>query len=168
MLIALLAVVISVERANWVAEMPRLTVAALAGLVSGWVLGRMHAPSWALHAVGTVIGAAVVIGMVMHTLQLADPLASSGIVARWSELWQRVGIWLEQLRAGDVSTDPLPFVLLVVFAAWALAYIAAWAVVRWKNPWPVSCCSRGCTCCAPSSAGKASAPSRRRGSRSRC
>jgi transglutaminase-like putative cysteine protease len=135
MLIALLAVVISVERANWVAEMPRLTVAALAGLVSGWVLGRMHAPSWALHAVGTVIGAAVVIGMVMHTLQLADPLASSGIVARWSELWQRVGIWLEQLRAGDVSTDPLPFVLLVVFAAWALAYIAAWAVVRWKNPW---------------------------------
>src|SRR5712691_4848345 len=66
MLAALLAVVISVERANWVAEMPRLTVAAVTGLISGWVLGRTRAPGWALHPVGVAIGAVVVIGMVMH------------------------------------------------------------------------------------------------------
>ncbi len=135
MLVAVLAVVISVERANWVAEMPRLTVAALAGLTSGWVLGRTRAPAWALHLAGIAIGLAIVVGMVMHTLRLADPLVSSGVGARWSELWDRVGIWFDQLLAGDVSTDPLPFVLLVVFATWALAYLAAWAVVRWKNPW---------------------------------
>lgn len=135
MLTVLLAVVISVERADWVAEMPRLTVAALVGLVSGWVLARTRAPAYLLHLVGVGIGAAGVVGMVMHTLRLANPLAESGVGARWSELWERVGIWFEQLWSGDVSTDPLPFVLLVVFAAWALAYIAAWSVVRWKNPW---------------------------------
>lgn len=135
MLVALLAVVISVERANWVDEMPTLTVAALAGLLSGWILGRTHAPGPLLHLVGIAIGAVVVIGMVMQTLRLSNPALESGIGARWSELWERVGIWSDQLVAGDVSTDPLPFVLLVVFAAWALAYIAAWAVVRWKNPW---------------------------------
>lgn len=135
MLIALLAVVISVERADWVAEMPRLTVAALVGLVSGWILGRTKAPAYLLHLVGIAIGLAAVVGMVMHTLRLANPLLDHGVGARWSELWERVGIWFEQLVSGDVSTDPLPFVLLVVFAAWALAYIAAWAVVRWKNPW---------------------------------
>ncbi|MGE0228397.1 MAG: transglutaminase domain-containing protein [Dehalococcoidia bacterium] len=135
MLVALLSVVISVERADWVAEMPRLTVAALVGMVSGWILGRTKAPAYALHLVGIAIGFAVVLGMVMHTLRLANPLVSSGVGARWSELWERIGIWFEQLWSGDVSTDPLPFVLLVVFAAWALAYIASWAVVRWKNPW---------------------------------
>lgn len=135
MLVALLAVVISVERADWVAEMPRLTVAALIGLTSGWVLGRTRAPAWGLHLIGLAFGLAVVVGMVMQTLRLSNPLVESGLRTRWSELWDRVGIWFDQLLAGDVSTDPLPFVLLVVFAAWALAYIAAWAVVRWKNPW---------------------------------
>lgn len=135
MLVALLSVVISVERADWVAEMPRLTVAALVGLVSGWILGRTRAPAYALHLVGVAIGLAVVVGMVMHTLRLANPLVEHGVQARWSELWERIGIWFDQLWSGDVSTDPLPFVLLVVFAAWALAYIAAWSVVRWKNPW---------------------------------
>ena len=135
MLVALLAVVVSVERANWVDEMPTLTVAALAGLVSGWILGRTHAPGPLLHLVGIAIGAVVVVGMVMQTLRLSNPALESGVGARWSELWERVRIWSDQLVAGDVSTDPLPFVLLVVFAAWALAYIAAWAVVRWKNPW---------------------------------
>lgn len=135
MLTALLSVVISVERADWVEEMPRLTVAALVGLLSGWILGRTKAPAYLLHLAGVAIGLAVVVGMVMHTLRLANPLVDAGVGARWSQLWERVGIWFEQLGSGDVSTDPLPFVLLVVFAAWALAYIAAWAVVRWKNPW---------------------------------
>ncbi|HRC62584.1 MAG TPA: hypothetical protein PLX85_05110, partial [Dehalococcoidia bacterium] len=112
MLVALLSVVISVERADWVAEMPRLTVAALVGLVSGWILGRTRAPAYALHLVGVAIGLAVVVGMVMHTLRLANPLVEHGVQARWSELWERIGIWFDQLWSGDVSTDPLPFVLL--------------------------------------------------------
>ena len=134
LLVALLAVVISVERADWVREMPSLGVAALFGLVSGWALARVRAHAAVLHLAGLAFGLAVVFGMVMHTMRLGDPSAS-GVRARWSELWARNGDWVQALRTGDASTDPLPFVLLVVLMSWALAYIAAWAVVRWRNAW---------------------------------
>ena len=134
-LLALAAVVFSIERANWVREMPSLGVAALFGLVSGWLLARTRGPAWALHLLGITAGLAVVLAMVMHTMRLSEPLIDSGIDARWEELWARIGAWVDALRSDNVSTDPLPFVLLVVLAAWALAYLAAWAVVRWRNPW---------------------------------
>ncbi len=134
-LIALLAVVVSIERADWVGEMPSLGVAAMLGLGSGWLLARTRASGWGLYLLGVAAGAVLVLGMVMHTMRLAAPLVDSGVVARWSELWARNGAWVDALREGNVSTDPLPFVLLVTFASWLLAYLAAWAIVRWRNAW---------------------------------
>ena len=133
-LVVLFSVVVSVERANWVVEMPSLGLAALVGLVSGWLLARTRAPAWALHLAGITFGSAIVIGMVMQAMRLADP-TTSGIKARWVELWARNGAWLHELRTGGFSTDPLPFVVIVVFAAWFLAYLAAWSIARWRNPW---------------------------------
>jgi transglutaminase-like putative cysteine protease len=134
-LVALLAVVVSIERADWVREMPSLGVAAMVGLGSGWLLARARGPGWALGLLGLASGVALALGMVMHTMRLAAPFADSGVRARWTELWARNGAWVDALRSGDVSTDPLPFVLLVTFASWLLAYLAAWAIVRWRNAW---------------------------------
>lgn len=133
--VALSAVVGSVERADWVPEMPSLSLAATVGLASGWALSRTRASSLLLHSVGFLLGAVVVVGMVLRNLQLPSELADAGLLTRWSELVGRNTAWLDALLQGNVSTDPLPFVLIVVFAAWFLAYIAAWAVTRWRNPW---------------------------------
>lgn len=133
--VALSAVVWSVERADWVPEMPSLSLAAIVGLASGWALARTKLFAWVLHLAGALFGSAVVVGMVLRNLQLPPELASAGLPARWSELSGRNAAWLDALRQGNVSTDPLPFVLIVVGTAWLLAYIAAWSVTRWRNPW---------------------------------
>ncbi len=133
--VALLAMSNSLERANWVNEMPSLTAAAIFGLASGWVLGQLPLRSWLLQIVGIAIGLAWVFAIVMVNMELADPLLGTGVRARWSELWLRLRDWGAALFEGGVSSDPLPFVMMLVFATWAVAYLAAWSVVRWRNAW---------------------------------
>ena len=129
------AVAFSIARANWVDEMPVLPLATAIGLVAGAVLARARAMPLALFLLGLAIGFAVSVAMVMQTMELSDPLAGSGFATRWSELWARMGDWLSALFGGGVSSDPLPFVLLMVFVVWFLPYVAAWAVFRWQNAW---------------------------------
>ena len=149
------AFALSIANANWVDEMPSLTVAAWGGLLVGAALARMRgsAPwfayspagraalarvrwsAWWLFPAGLAFGALVSVAMVMHTMELADPLTTGGIVARWSELWARLKDWGGALIFGGVSSDPLPFVLLMVFVTWIVPYLSGWAVFRWRNPW---------------------------------
>lgn len=133
--VALLAMSNSLEAANWVDEMPSLTAAAIVGLASGWLLGQLPVRSWLLQAVGIAFGLVWVFAIVMVNMELADPLLGSGFRARWSELWLRLQDWGGALLGGGVSSDPLPFVMMLVFATWAVAYLAAWSVVRWRNAW---------------------------------
>src|SRR6188474_1757412 len=79
--VALSAVVGSVERADWVPEMPSLTLAATVGLASGWALARTGASAWLLHGVGAVLGAVVVVGMVLRNLRLPPELEAGGFTA---------------------------------------------------------------------------------------
>ncbi len=133
--VALMAMTNSLERANWVDEMPSLTAAAVFGLASGWVLSQIPIRAWLLQVAGVALGLVWVFAIVMANMELADPLLGTGIEARWSEMWLRLRDWGSALLEGGVSSDPLPFVLMLVFATWAVAYLAAWAVVRWRNAW---------------------------------
>ena len=128
------AVALSIAGANWVDEMPSLPAAAAIGLVSGTLCARWR-PLPAALALCLAVGLAAAAGMTMHTMELADPLAGGGIAERWGELRGRMGDWLAALFGGGVSTDPLPFVLLLVFAVWLVPALAAWAVFRWRNAW---------------------------------
>jgi transglutaminase-like putative cysteine protease len=128
-------VVASLESANWVGEMPSLLMASLAGLLAGWFLASIPRRALPLHVIGVAIGLVAVVGLVMHTMRLADPLLGTGVRARWSELWLRLWDWGEAAVGGGISSDPLPFVLLLVTLVWVVAYVSAWAVARWHNVW---------------------------------
>src|SRR5690606_32224234 len=84
-----LPVVASLESANWVDEMPSLLAASGVGVVSGWLLAGTPWRALWLHVVGFALGLAVVVGQVMHTMELTDPLLGTGVRARWDELWLR-------------------------------------------------------------------------------
>ncbi|MYB42342.1 MAG: transglutaminase domain-containing protein [Chloroflexi bacterium] len=134
--IAQFSVAFSIARANWVDEMPALPVAAAIGLVVGALLALLGPRPWTAFLGGVAVGVVAATAMVLHTMELSDPFATGlGITTRLGDLWGRMGDWLAALVTGGVSTDPLPFVLLLVFAVWLVPYLASWAVFRWRNPW---------------------------------
>ncbi len=134
LLLVQLPVVGSLESTKWVNEMPSLTLAAFIGVGIGWVLASTRGRALPLHVVGVSLGAIVILGEVLQTMQIADPL-DAGFAARWSEFWLRLHDWGQAALTGGVSSDPLPFVLLLVLLMWAISYVSAWAVVRWHNAW---------------------------------
>jgi len=135
LLIALMAMTASLEDANWVNEMPSLTLVTLIGLGSGWMLAQLPLRTWFLQLLGISIGLVSVFALVMAKIELVEPLLAAGPGQRWIELWLRMGNWASALVEGGVSNDPLPFVLMLIFSVWAVSYLSTWAVVRWRNVW---------------------------------
>ncbi len=133
--VGFMAVVYSIESTNWVREMPSLVVAGLVGLITGWLMAHVRINALPLHVVGIASGLTVAVGQTLHTMRLEDPLLQSGPRARWSEMWARLGEWVRALVEGGISIDPLPFVLMVVLGVWAMSYLAAWSIFRWRNAW---------------------------------
>lgn len=132
--VALIAAITSIQRADWVPEMPNLGNVAAMSLIGGWLIARTRINAWLLHLVGIPLGIAYATYEVAGALRLVTGTPDT-IEARLRVLWERNADWVRALREGAFSTDPVPFVLMVVVATWALAYLAAWAVARWRNPW---------------------------------
>ncbi len=132
---AQLPVVGSLQSSNWVREMPSLMGPALVGLLAAWLLGHSRLPGAVAAVLATITGAVSTVLLVMQTMVLADPLAGTGPAAYWSEFWLRLRDWIAALLDGGISTDPLPFVVMLVALVFAVAFISTWAAVRWLNPW---------------------------------
>ena len=135
LLFLMVPVVGSLQSADWVEEMPSLVAVALYGLVFGWLIAKSPLPGWAGAVLGLLTGVGTTLFLVVRTLLLVDAAGEGGWGQRWSEFWLRLQDWWEALVAKDFSADPLPFVVLLVFAVFAVAYVTVWSTVRWKNPW---------------------------------
>lgn len=134
-LVAFLAVSSSIEQADWVPEMPSLTSAAMLGLLVGFVLARVRLPGAILLVLAIPIGVGTTILQTMRAMRLSDPDLGTTLAARWDELTIRLNDWVTALLAGDVSTDPMPFILVVVMLSWLMAFAAVWSVFRLRNGW---------------------------------
>lgn len=130
-----LPVVGSLQSSNWVREMPSLMGPAAVGLVAAWLLGHSRLPGAAAAVLAVATGAVSTVLLVMQTMVLAGPLSGTGPAAYWSEFWLRLRDWGAALLDGGISTDPLPFVVMLVALVFAVAFISTWAAVRWLNPW---------------------------------
>jgi transglutaminase-like putative cysteine protease len=135
LVVALAAVVSSVESSNWVREMPSLAAAGFSGLAVSWVVAQLRGRALLLVPAALAAGTLIVMGLVLHTMRLSDPSSSGGLTVRWSELKLRIASWVETLFDGGISNDSLPFVLLLVALVWLIAFLGAWSVVRWRNAW---------------------------------
>ncbi|MEX2374927.1 MAG: hypothetical protein WD942_04970, partial [Dehalococcoidia bacterium] len=129
-----LPVVGSLQSSNWVGEMPSLIVPALVGMMAAWVFGYTQLSRLAIAAGTLVVGFLTVTGLVLHTMVLIDPEAS-GVLTRWGEFRLRLLEWGRAVVGDGISTDPLPFVVLLVAVVFLVGFVSTWAVVRWQNPW---------------------------------
>ncbi len=135
LLFLMVPVVGSLQSADWVDEMPSLVATALYGLIFGWLIAKSPLPGWAGAVLGLVTGVGTTLFLALRTLLLVDTTGQDGWGQRWSEFWLRLEDWWRALVAKDFSADPLPFVVLLVFAVFAVAYVTVWSTARWKNPW---------------------------------
>ena len=126
--IVFMAVVQSIDSADWVAEMPSLYPIAFFGLVLGITLGKLPLNELVAHFLALVAGTAGVI--VASTGDLDGSLS-----VRVQELADRMDIWSNALVSGGISNDNLPFVVMVVALTYITAYISAWSLFRWYNAW---------------------------------
>ncbi|HJM89515.1 MAG TPA: transglutaminaseTgpA domain-containing protein [Dehalococcoidia bacterium] len=134
-IIAFGSVIGSIHSANWVSEMPSLVVAGGIGLVTGWLLGNLRGRALPLHLLGVGSGLFFAVALALRSMELEDELLRSGLRARFSEMGARIGEWLQAVVGGGISSDPLPFVLMLVFVVWLIGYLGTWAVFRWQNAW---------------------------------
>jgi len=124
-----LGVTQSVQAAEWVEGMPSLALVAFLGLLGGLLLARSPLPQIACHPLALMAGATVVLWQVLALVP------GDSWVARWETFYDRLSHWLEVIGSGGISNDTLPFILLVVALTWLFAYLFAWSVFRWHNPW---------------------------------
>lgn len=128
-IVAFLSVAVSLEDANWVDNMPRLTPTAMAGLLVGLVAARIRVNGMLLQPFVLALGVVVVIAAVQS---YADGITWQD---RIGDSWTRMREWFAVVRNGDISNDNLPFVALVHSLTFLAAYFAAWSIFRWHNPW---------------------------------
>jgi hypothetical protein len=161
---ALLSVAAGCQEARWVSdEESRLffTTVTLAGGVVGLGLARSRQPGRVAGAVGAVSGLAFVVSAVGRVLppwaqvrvefDYVRPWLQRGWSgAGWGPLpfqsliagsWARLGLfigrlteWWVTVRAGDVSRDNAPFLLLTGLAFWAVTIFGMWGVFRMRRP----------------------------------
>jgi transglutaminase-like putative cysteine protease len=126
--ILFMAVVQSIDSADWVDEMPSLYGIAFFGLLLGITLAKLPINELIAHFLALVIGTGAV--AISSTGELEGSLAS-----RMEQLVERMDLWATALFTGGISTDNLPFVVMIVALTYLTAYISAWSLFRWYNAW---------------------------------
>ncbi len=124
-----MSVVHSVDSANWVDEMPSLYPIGFSALIVGYALSRVHWPEFLLHPLALASGGALVF------LQLLAIVPGATPAARTDELLDRMYVWWSVVTQDGISTDPLPFIVLLLVILWLGSYVSSWAIFRWRNPW---------------------------------
>ena len=125
---ALLIVANSVATADWV-ETPSLGAVLLWAALTGLLLSKVKTHAIFLHLAGLAIGFVVVVW------QTTSLIKDQPLVDQVPELWRRLQDWYNAAESGGISTDLLPFTLILVSASWILGYISSWFIFRRNNPW---------------------------------
>ena len=110
---ALLIVGNSVTTADWV-ETPSLGAVLLWAALAGLLLSKVKAHAIWLHIAGLAIGLVVVVW------QTASLIEDQSLLGQVLELWHRLQDWYAAAESGGISTDLLPFTLILVSASWLL------------------------------------------------
>ncbi len=128
-LVVYLSIAIAIQQADWVRDFPSLIPTVIGGLVIGLAAARARTSPLVTHPL------ALLFGLMLLTLGIAPFGEGGSIVERVEDIVARMNEWVAVVRENDVSNDNLPFVLMVHALGVMGAYLGAWSVFRWRNPW---------------------------------
>ena len=126
--VAVLVVVRSAEAADWVVT-PSLSLTAIVGALVGLLVARIGIKAWQTHLIAAGLGALTVY------LQATGLTEAETLFGRMSELHSRLATWGTALVDNKISTDPLPFAIILSLLAWSAGYLSSWAIFKRGNVW---------------------------------
>ncbi|MBI2935931.1 MAG: transglutaminase domain-containing protein [Chloroflexi bacterium] len=128
LLLSLMVVGWSVNTAQWV-ETPPLAGLILGSVAIGLVLAKVRLHGLWLHLIGLGVGAATIYW------QTATLTEASEWGTRFQELNFRLSVWWGVVTSGELSTDLLPFSLMLAAVTWLVGYSSTWLIFRFHNFW---------------------------------
>ncbi len=126
--VTLLIVGESVEAAEWV-DSTGLTVLLLWSAVVGLGLAKVRI-SWIL-----LIPAGMVIGALSLAWIAIRSVEGENAAERIRETLQRLDVWWEAASGGGISTDLLPFLIMLLAITWIVGFLSSWFIFRRNNVW---------------------------------
>ena len=131
LLLNLMVVAWSVDRSDWV-NTPNLALIILpVSMATGLLFARL--PLWG--AVGFPAGMGV--GVLVVVWQMTSFQAGESSVADAGQLWDRLVLWFEAARSGNINIDQVPFAVGLSSATWLMGYLGIWLFARHRNFWGV-------------------------------
>ncbi len=119
----------SLQGANLVRNMPPMIPTAMGAMLLGLFAARIQSTQAIIHVGGLLLGSLVVL------LAVQGYADGATIQDRIVDIRIRMQEWFAIVRAGDISNDNLPFVLLIHSLTFLAAYFGTWATYRWHTPW---------------------------------
>ncbi len=130
LVVNLIVVVLSVERADWVPS-PNLVQLLIIAMLTGLLLYRIPLWSIALVPVGLAVGLGVILW------QLSNFSIDNTDVGGLGEVLTRLDLWLDAARDGSINIDKLPFSFALMVSTWLTGFLGAWLFLRFGNFWGV-------------------------------
>ena len=128
LVLALLIVADSVNTAGWV-ESAGLTGLLLWSAVVGLALSKIRLPWFILILVGLLIGILAILWQASGTVE------GDSVIDRLVETYGRLDLWWEAATSGGISTDLLPFLMMLLALGWIAGFLSSWFIFRWSNVW---------------------------------
>ena len=128
LLVTLLVVADSINAAGWV-ESDGLTALLLWSAILGLALAKVRVPWFILIPAGFVIGLLGIVWQASRTVE------GDSLVERLAETNNRLDLWWEAATTGGISTDLLPFFMMLLTLGWIAGFLSSWFIFRWNNVW---------------------------------
>jgi transglutaminase-like putative cysteine protease len=123
-----LCVAVDVQNADWVDGLPSLLPVGVLALLAGYAFARVRVTQLLLLPLGLLAGAALVYAEIMALLP------GPTLYVRTDHMLDRMYVWWSAVTQRGTSLDPLPVIIIMLVMAWMGAFLAAWAIFRWRNP----------------------------------
>ena len=118
----------SVESADWVDASGLITLLLWSAVV-GLALAKVRTSWILLLPAGMVIGALSVMWIAVGSIDGANT------AERIRETIQRLDVWWEAANGGGISTDLLPFLIMLLAISWVVGFLSSWFIFRRNNVW---------------------------------
>ncbi len=129
LILAILVVGESVTAAEWV-ESPGLVAVLIWAAIAGLILAKLRAPWFLLTPAGILMGAVAVLWQTS-----ARSVEGGDAIERIGEMFHRLDLWWEAAYGGGISTDLLPFTLMLLSLCWIAGFFSSWFIFRRSNVW---------------------------------